>query len=274
MDQPGDGGKDEIDRPLFSWVETDILVIHLDRPPSLSKLRDPETREALLTALEKASGVIFDLRGKDEMGFGRFVLGWLSPHLPARELRPAAERYLVHSGYRPQTGASSGGYFSAFQSTLPDVLPAAPGGKGKRVVFLVVEQTEIPPIAMALQEAGEAFLVAQGNAAKALGSGRRTVPLTEDFEVKIRTTELIGQSGLVQVRADAEVPAEADRGAKGPAFQKALTLLRDPRQSMKPAKQPDGVALPRGRGDRTSSMRRWPIPSANTACWPCSGSGT
>jgi hypothetical protein len=89
---------------------------------------------------------------------------------------------------------TSGGYSSAFQTTLPEVFSAAPKGKGKRTVFLVAEQTDIPPIALALQEAGEAFLVTQGKTGTALGGGRRAVPLTKDMEVQIRTTELIGRS--------------------------------------------------------------------------------
>jgi C-terminal processing protease CtpA/Prc len=246
-DPLGSAGKDDKDRPLFSWVDNDVLAIHLDRPPSLSTLRDPKTRETLLAALKKASGVILDLRGEDETGFANFVvLSWLSPLLPAREVRAPAERHLVHSGYRPQTRASWGGYFSAFQTTLPQVFPAATGSQGKRAVFLVAEQTELPPIALALQEAGAAFLVAQGKAGTALGSGRRVVPLAEDFEVQIRTTEQIGRGGLVQVHPDAEVPLEADRGPKGPAFQKALALLRDVPKATKPAKAPDGVAPPQG----------------------------
>jgi C-terminal processing protease CtpA/Prc len=260
MEQRESGGKEAEDRPLFSWVEDDVLAIHLDRPPSISKLMDPKTRETLLAALKKASGVILDLRGEDELGFGEFVLSWVYPLLPAREARTPAERYLVHSGYRPQTGMSSGGYFSAFQSTLPRVFPAAPGGQGKRAVFLVVEQTELPPIALALQEAGEAFLVAQGKAAIALGSGRRAVPLTEGFEVQIRTTELVGPGGLVQVRPDAEVPAEADRGPKGPAFQKALAFLRDSRKTMKPAKAPERVEPSTGawQPDKQYEMMAYP----------------
>jgi C-terminal processing protease CtpA/Prc len=247
VDQPGGGGKDEQDRPLFSWVEKDVLAIHLDHRPSLDKLSDPKTRVTLLAALKKASGLIVDLRGEDEIGFGGFViLSWLSPLLPAREVRAPVERYLVHSGYRPQMGMSSGGYSSAFQSTLPQVFPTAPGGKGKRTAFLVVEQTELPPNALALREAGEAFLVAQGKAGTALGGGRRAVPLTEDFEVQIRTTELIGPRGPVQVQPDAEVPADADRGPKGPAFQKALALLRDAPKATKPAKATEGVAPPQG----------------------------
>jgi C-terminal processing protease CtpA/Prc len=259
-DQIGSGGKDEKDRPLFSWMENDVLAIHLDHPPSVSKLMDPKTRETLLAAVKKASGVIVDLRGDDEVGFGGFVLSWLYPLLPAREVRAPAERYLVHSGYRPQTGMSSGGYFSAFQATLPQVFQAAPEGKGKPAAFLVVEQTDIPPIALALQEAGEAFLVTQGKVGTALGSGRRAVPLTENFEVQIRTTELIGRSGPVQVRPDAEVPAESGRGPNGPAFQKALALLRGAPKPTKPARAPDGVAPPQGawRPDRKYETMAYP----------------
>jgi C-terminal processing protease CtpA/Prc len=244
VDQPKRGDKEVKDRPLFSWVEDDVLAIHLDHSPPLSKLMDPKARETLLAALEKASGVIVDLRGEDEMGVGGFVLGWVYPLLPPREVRALAQRYLVHSGYQPQTGMSSGGYCSAFQTTLPQVFQAAPGDKGKRTVFLVVEQTEIPPIALALQDAGEAFLVAQGKAADALGSGQRVVPLTEEYEVRIRTTELIGRSGLVQVQPDVEVPGDAERGTKGPAFQKALSLLRDAPKAKKAAKTPDAAPPP------------------------------
>jgi C-terminal processing protease CtpA/Prc len=247
MDQPGSDAKDEKDHPLFSWIEKDVLAIHLDRPPSITKLKDPKTRETLLAAVDKASGVILDVRLEDEISYwGSVVLGWLYPLLPAHEVRGPAERYLVHSGYRPQLGMSSGGYASAFQTTLPEVFPAAPKGKGKRAVFLVGERTEIPPIALALQEAGEAFLVTQGKTGTALGSGRRTLPLTKDYEVHIRTTELIGRSGLSQVQADAEVPTDADRGLKGPAFQKALGLLRDAPKSTNPARTPDSAAPPKG----------------------------
>jgi C-terminal processing protease CtpA/Prc len=247
VEQPGSGSKDEKDRPLFSWVEKDVLAIHLERSPSPSKLRDPKTRETLLAAFKKASGVIVDLRGEDESGFwSAYFLSLVYPLLPTREVRAPAERYLVHSGYRPQTGMTSGGYFSAFQTALPQVFEAAPGGKGKRTVFLVVEATELPPIALALQEAGEAFVVTQGKAPPALGSGPRTVPLSENFEVQIRTTELIGRSGVVQVQPDAEVPFDADRGPKGPAFQKALALLRDSPRATKPASPPDAVPPPQG----------------------------
>jgi C-terminal processing protease CtpA/Prc len=245
-DQLGLAGKHDKDHPLFSLVEDGILAIHLDRPPSLRKLMNAKTRESLLGAVKKASGVVVDLRGEDELGFGDFLLGWVYPFLPAREVRAPGERYLVHSGYQPQTGMTSGGYFSAFQTTLPQVFKAAPGGNGKRTVFLVVEQTDIPPIALALQQTGEAFVVAQGKAGSALGNGRRAVLLTKDLEAQIRTTEMIGRSGLVQVQPDAEVPAEANRGPKGPAFQKALALLRDSAKATKAAKAPAVIAPPTG----------------------------
>jgi C-terminal processing protease CtpA/Prc len=236
--------KDAKDRPLFSWIEGDILALHLQRP-SLSKVLDPKTREALLAAVKKASGLIVDLRG-DEMGLGSYVLSWAYPLLPAQEVRVPAERYLVHSGYKPQTGMTSGGYFSAFQTTLPQVFKAAPGGKGKRTVFLVAEHSNVPPIAFALKQAGAGYFVAQGKAGIVRGSGRWTVPLTEHLQVQIRTSEFIEGSGLGLFQPDAEVPAEAERGPKGPAFEKALALLRNAPESKKPAKAPDAAALPQG----------------------------
>ncbi len=240
------GGKDDKERPLFSWVENDVLAIHLDPPPSVRQLLDPSTRETLLAALGKTSRVIVDLRGDDEFGFGTYVLSWLNPQLPLREVRAPAERYLVHSGYRPPSGTISGFYFSALQTELPELFNPGPAAKGKRVAFLVAESTNLPPIALALQEVGDAFLVAQGKVPAALGSVSRSVALTDGFEVRVRTSELLGTSGPVQVQADAEVAADADRGPAGPAFKQALALLRDPPKTPNSAPAPNGAAAPLG----------------------------
>jgi C-terminal processing protease CtpA/Prc len=259
-DQPGSNGKDPKDHPLFTWVEKDILAIQLDPLPSVNKLIDPKTKETVLTAVGKASGVILDLRAEDDDGAGGYILNWLYPVLPSREIRPAAERYLVHSGYRPQTGMTSGGYFSAFQTTFPELAKAAPGGTGKRIVLLVAERTDVPSIIVALQEAGEAFIVAQGKAPTAPAGRKRTVPLTEGFTVQIRTSELVAASGRVRVQSDAEVPAEADRGPNGPAFQKALAFLRTPPKAATPANATDPAPQPQGawRPDKTYETMVFP----------------
>jgi C-terminal processing protease CtpA/Prc len=266
-DQPSSGGNEESGHPLFSWVEDDVLLVHLDRPMSFNQLVAAKARPALQAAVEKASAVIVDLRSDDEYQsfISGFILGWVAPHLPAREVRAPSERYLVHSGYRPQIGTTSGGYDSAFHTTLAEAFPAAAGGKGKRTVFLVVEKTELPPIAMALYDAGDAFLVAQGKAPAGPSSGQRVVPLSEHFEARIRTTEMIGPSGPVQLRPDAEVPADADRGRKGPAVQKAIALLRNAPRSKKSAPgpaagaaavAPGGAWRPDKRYDTTSFPQR------------------
>ena len=87
MGQGVSSAKDEKDRPLFSWVENDFLAIHLERPPSVSKLMDPKTKEALLAAVNKASGVILDLRVENDY-WSSVVLRWLSPLLRPWGLRP------------------------------------------------------------------------------------------------------------------------------------------------------------------------------------------
>jgi C-terminal processing protease CtpA/Prc len=231
-EQPKVAGKEEKDRPLFNWVEEGVLAIHIASSSSFGKLTDSKIGDEFT----KAKSAIFDLRGRKSIFGSFFVLSRLYPLLPSREVTAPAQRFLFHSGYRPQNGSTSGGYLSAFQTPLPEVFRAAPDGKGKRAVFLVDEQTELPPIALALQKAGQAFLVIQGELPDALGNLRRAVPLAEGYEVQVRTTELIGPNGLVQVHADAEVPADADRGLKGPAYQKALALLHDlpkPKQAAK-----------------------------------------
>ena len=240
-EQPKVPGKEKEDRPLFNWVEDGVLALHMDTSLSLDNLTDPKTLGTVQAEFKKAKGVIFDLRGKGNLAVSWFVFSRLYPLLPSREVTAPAERFLYHSGYRAQPVIPTEPYVSAFQTPLPEVIRAAPDGKGKRVVFLVDEQTDLPQIALALQEVGEAFIVAQGDVPQALGRPRRTVPLTEGYEVQIRTTELIGLHGLVQVHADADVPANADHGSKGSAYQKALALLRNPPKPKKSEKALEGA---------------------------------
>ena len=121
----------------------------------------------------------------------------------------------------------------------------------------VVEQTDIPPIALALQEAGGVCIVAQGKVGIALGNGRQVVPLTDDFEVQIRTTELIGPHGLTQVRPDAEVVLNR-------AGQDALArLCRVDPHSLERA-LPSWSAGPqmfKGPADSTRPLARWQVGS-------------
>jgi C-terminal processing protease CtpA/Prc len=235
----GDGKPGE--KKLSAWLGDGILAIDLSGPAGVDRLLyRTEDQAALAKEMAKAKGVVLDLRDAE--------LGWLSVVSellpPSRELRTPAHRYLVHSGYKPE-GRGSSGYHSAFETRFGETVPPAPGGKVRPLAFIVSEGTVLSPRALALQQAGEAFLVAQGKLGEGFGSLWQSVPRAGGIEARVRVSELIGpDGGLVTVRADAEVAADADPGPKGPAFREALALVRDPDRTRKPVPKAGPAAPP------------------------------
>jgi C-terminal processing protease CtpA/Prc len=226
---------------LFSWAGDGILAVQLTDPQmDLTLYVRRAELPALAKEIRKARAVIFDLRDGAWPVYS-FRLEKLETALPSRALVLPAHRYLVHSGYRAQ-GFGSTAYGSAFQTDFLETLRPADGNK-RRTVFLVNARSEIPPLALALQQAGDAFLVAQGKLAAAAGVRSRTFPLADGYSARVRLTELVDRTGAeASARIDAEVPADADRGPDGPAFKAALALLADPDRGRPPSKA--GKPLP------------------------------
>ena len=154
----------------------------------------------------------------------------LNDLLAPRELHAPAQRAVVHSGYRPQGMRTSGGYYTAFETTQAEVFRPAKDAKARRVAFIADRFTALPPIALALAEAGEGYLVAQGGLGpRAAGASQTFLSLGKSARLLLRTTEAVHEGRLVTPRADAEVPADADRGPGGPAFQGKVVVLIDER---------------------------------------------
>jgi C-terminal processing protease CtpA/Prc len=78
---------------------------------------------------------------------------------------------------------------------------------------------------VALQGAGEGFIVAQGRFPDESLYAGEPVDLAEGLTVSVRTTEMIAPEGMVGMAADREVPADADWSVKGPTFKAALELI-------------------------------------------------
>ena len=102
---------------------------------------------------------------------------------------------MVHSGYSPQSFASSGGYYSAFETEFGSAFTPAPKNKAPRSVFLVSGSGEVPDLALALQDAGDSFIVVQGKASEDLVVPQRALPLAEGFRVILRTGERVSPQG-------------------------------------------------------------------------------
>jgi C-terminal processing protease CtpA/Prc len=206
------------------WIEDGVLSVYLrsDAFRDFTDLRRVQQR--LAVELPKAKAVVVDLRARSGQSYQpESILGGLNPLFASRPLRLPVQRYLMHSGYRGQTFQGSGGYFSGFISPMADQLAPPAGAAPKRVVFLVNQGTEVPPVALALQAAGDGAIVAEGKVAGESAAGQRSVDLGEGYEALVRTSEIVPFPGWKGLHADASADtadaafAAALRLAKGPA---------------------------------------------------------
>jgi C-terminal processing protease CtpA/Prc len=235
---------------LFTWLSPGRLSIYL-RPDADSGMNEAESEkafQALAGELPRAREVIVDIRSLWGLRYrAEFALQSLAGALASRPVPAPAERLLVHSGYRTQLDESSGGYSSGFQTPLAERFVPPAGAVPKRVVFLVNADTVLPPVAAALQAAGDGAIVSEG-ALNADGLVHpRTVDLGEGFVARVRSSEILPQPGWPGPRADAEAPT----GSPGsdPAFAAALGLFQKWPKPAAGASLPEAVWRPDRRYD-------------------------
>ena len=212
---------------LFRWLDEGTLFIYL-RPDvdSWGEAKLSQALAALPQEIARARAVILDLRGMGQRIRPEFVLNNFADLLASRPATAPAQRYVFHSGYRTQLGVSSGGYYSGFLLLAANRFAPPAGAPPKRVVFLVNGDTAIPPVAAALQAAGDGAIVSEGKISEEGLVEQRTVDLGEGLQAFVRLTEAVPQAGWPGLRADAEVPPVPAAGAD-PAFEAARRLVRD-----------------------------------------------
>jgi C-terminal processing protease CtpA/Prc len=238
---PAPAGKADADK-LFTRLDGGTLAVRLTGPNLDGRFfARPAQLAALAKELRQAPGVIFDLRDGAWPQWAFQLVEKIEPLLPSRDLLLPAQRYLVHSGYKTQ-GAGSPGYGSAFHTSFRETIRPA-GRKGIRSVFVVNERSDLPLLALALQQAGDAFVVSQGKLPAGAGVRVETIPLAGGAAARVRLTEVVdGHGAEAAAHADVEVPAGGDPGPDGPAYKAALALLAGKGRVATPAKA--GPPLP------------------------------
>jgi hypothetical protein len=179
---------------LFRRLDDGTLAIHLR--PDLDEVNEKmliEASKALAAALPAARTVVVDIRGLGYRYQAEYPLQSLAALLASRPVAAPAQRYRFHSGYRNQLGESSGGYDSGFQTLLAERFSPPAGAVAKRVAFLVNADTVLPPVAMALQAAGDGEIVAEGALGDEAFVMQRQIDLGEGWEAVVRTAEILPQ---------------------------------------------------------------------------------
>src|SRR4051812_30232204 len=168
-------------RPLRNGkLLLDLTVLHGEQPTA-------EEAAAINSSLAAARGVVVDLRVAED--------SWLSslpfyPALVSHQVDAPARRALLHAGYRPQGGVSSGGYESMVTVRAGERFQPPPGAVAKRVAFLVHRDGPVLPVALALWARGEGALVAEGPLDDEAAVRQVPVDLGEGLIAAVRVEEL------------------------------------------------------------------------------------
>jgi C-terminal processing protease CtpA/Prc len=262
-EEDGEGAAAAEPPPLFRWIEEPVEgnpdeerargVLLIDvagyvREAGAYGMYGVLYREAA-RELAKARAVIVDLRHDGALEYQEWVNEQLDAHLGghvARESPGATERWLVHWGYRADDGGGgSGGYRSAFASSLATVYtPADPEAPARPFVFLVDESTDLPDSALALRGAGNGYLVSTGPPPEGLGARRMPIDLGEGMTALVRVMEKAPPAG-VGLEPDAVV--EPSSPESDPAMGAARALVES---------TPEGVSAGTGESD-PAPLLRW-----------------
>ena len=143
---------------------------------------------------------------------------WL---LPAND--PECILALCHRWVQPRVGI-----VLHFELWMGIGFRLAPGARDIPIVFLINEWSELPPEALALQMAGKAAVIFEGNAGDAsLVVNTHRIPLSDGVVAEIRLGEIVCQDssgGFLpdKILAPSQLPGEGDQ-----ALSAALELLKD-----------------------------------------------
>jgi C-terminal processing protease CtpA/Prc len=191
-------------------------------------------------SMRAAKRLVFDLRANpdDETGI-EFVFGWsgVNSILASEPVATPGYRFRMHSGFAPQTGSTSGGYWSGLYTRQGDVIrPSTPGASAttRRMAFIVNSRSGIPSIARTLQAQGAAVIVAAGELDPAITVGGigdseaagavYRVDLVEGIKADVRIADLVDATGPFVTIPDTVVTA----GSAQAPVAAALELVRRP----------------------------------------------
>ena len=145
-------------------------------------------------------------------------------------------RYRMHSGYAPQIGTTSGGYFSALSTETPEGFgsDAEKPFKTPQIVLIVERSSPFAKLFSGLQSAGKALVV--GDSDELVGSFY-TMKLANKVQVALRVDEIINPDGSVGFVPDAVAPKGAEIETARRIIAKEQVISNRPKGSVVNASQ-------------------------------------
>ncbi len=252
---PGDGAEpgedaEECDGPVLERLPGDLVVLDARDVACVAAGYSWRGDGPFVEAIEQADGaraMVVDLRTPEVAdawmvhdAFERDV----SARLPADAFGPAL-RTRLHSGYPPQTGFSSGGYWAGLLTVEPRRLERGelPEGRPPPMVLLLGEgSSEGLEPASALRSAGLARIVYEGDPARLIGQTER-LELAGEVVVELLVAQYVERDGAVGVAVDLLLPPPEPGARKDVARDRAIAMARGRLDPTPPDRVPEPVTL-------------------------------
>lgn len=215
----------------FIRLENGVLFVEPARAASAFE-KSPDAYYAALQKnaplLGQATSIVIDARCRcvrrsetfDDI-FDLFLRQELSQVLDG-EVSLGTYRYRMHNGLAPQTGATTGGYYSALVNTSPVALGGRNRNKILPTVFIYDEQTPISATVISgLQAANKMVFVLEGESNVDIGVPAYEIKLPDGVVVKMRTAELVNPDGSIGLQPDVIV---SKREGEDAAMKEALRI--------------------------------------------------
>ncbi len=177
----------------------------------------------------------------------------------------------MHNGYAPQTGTSSGGYYSSMITTAPETLIGKNKNKMLPTLLLINEQAPLPAtIISGLQATKKVVVLRTADSEREPGVKNFKMKLPDGVSVTMRTAELINPDGTGGFQPHVIVPVVAGEdasmkealkiagGAKVSAARKDLVMANTPQ--IPPKDNPySEMAFPNAEYRLLSLFRFWNV---------------
>lgn len=210
-----------IDRPLR--IDDGVIVISfaaIAHAEATGALPFRFLADSVGALMGSARGVVLDIRGggwdpttMPEYYFAE-ELSNVVPRLVDAALQTTTWRYRMHNGFAPQSGTSSGGYYSGLVTLTPSLITPHSEGRTIPIAFVVDRATPVGfEIASGLRAAGRAIIVGEVDGSESIGALSHMITLADSVVVSMRTAELIGPDGSVGFMIDTTVRRTTDDAA-------------------------------------------------------------
>jgi len=235
--------------PVSRWLSDSVLLVDLGVIASSGSFeRITQQLSELGPLFAAASATILDFRvavSAPDLEIVDYL--WpgsgLDSFLVADTLFGPGERSRTYSGWVPEDGGGSGGYFAAWRTM--DGTRVLPGQSARRIPVVVLANSRgaLPSSIAALVGTGRAGIVLEGGTPPSMSAGAVRISLPDSLTAEIRLSEPVDRLGHGGGAPDTIVEESALRGDDSAALQVALRMVHADRPPAAPAAPLPAVAI-------------------------------